>query len=62
MMPIPTRESLTVESAATVLAEINAIPEQGIPPALLGRAEAVAIVPGLIKAGFVVGGIVAALV
>ncbi|HEX8200618.1 MAG TPA: lipid-binding SYLF domain-containing protein, partial [Isosphaeraceae bacterium] len=35
---------------------IMAIPERGIPPELLGDAQAIAIIPGVIKAGFVVGG------
>lgn len=45
-----------VRAAADVLEQIMAIPEQSIPPQLLGGAHAVAIVPDVIKAGFVVGG------
>jgi lipid-binding SYLF domain-containing protein len=50
------KEGEKVESAATVLDEIMGIPEKGIPPSLLRDAEGIAIVPGLIKVGFVVGG------
>jgi lipid-binding SYLF domain-containing protein len=39
-----------------VLAELSAIPLQGIPPALLANAQGVAIFPRVIKAGFLVGG------
>lgn len=42
--------------ARTVLEEIMKIPEQGIPPALLGEARGLVILPGMIKAGFVIGG------
>jgi lipid-binding SYLF domain-containing protein len=50
------REAMTMDTAAAVLHEIMAIPEQGIPPELLGDAQAIAIIPSVIKAGFVVGG------
>ncbi|HEY7527667.1 MAG TPA: lipid-binding SYLF domain-containing protein [Candidatus Deferrimicrobiaceae bacterium] len=50
------KEGEKVESAATVLEEIMKIPETGIPPTLLEDASGIAIVPGLIKVGFVVGG------
>jgi lipid-binding SYLF domain-containing protein len=50
------KEARSVESAAEVLETIEAIPERGIPPALLGDAWGVAVFPGLIKAGLVVGG------
>ena len=33
-----------------------AIPEKGIPPALLNDADGIAIIPGVIKAGLVLGG------
>lgn len=45
-----------VYEAAGVLKEIMAIPEKGIPPALLNDAYGIAIVPGVIKLGFIVGG------
>jgi lipid-binding SYLF domain-containing protein len=50
------RENATVETARGVLADMVRLPEQGIPPALLSRAQAIAIIPGVIKAGFLVGG------
>src|SRR5438477_8023823 len=45
-----------VQSAATVLNEIQSAPDQGIPEDVLGSAECVAIVPSLLKGGFIVGG------
>jgi lipid-binding SYLF domain-containing protein len=50
------RESAIVDSAAEVLQDITSIPEKGIPPILLRGASGVAIIPDLIKLGFVVGG------
>src|SRR5438477_5478698 len=44
-----------VQSAATVLNEIQSAPDQGIPEDVLGSAECVAIVPSLLKGGFIVG-------
>ena len=51
-----TKASRRVESAATVLNEIQGAPDQGIPQEVLGSAECVAVVPTLLKGGFVVGG------
>jgi lipid-binding SYLF domain-containing protein len=45
-----------LKRASEVFAEIMKAPDRGIPSDLLGRAECVAIVPGLIRGGFVVGG------
>lgn len=45
-----------VESAATVLNEIMATPDKGIPEEILSSAKCVAVVPSLLKGGFVVGG------
>src|SRR2546429_8883707 len=45
-----------VESAATVLNEIMATPDKGIPAEILGSAKCVAVVPSLLKGGFVFGG------
>src|SRR5215470_10797892 len=45
-----------LQAAATVLDEIQAAPDQGIPEEVLGSAECVAVVPSLLKAGFVFGG------
>ena len=44
------------ESAATVLTDIMATPDKGIPEEILGSAKCVAVVPSLLKGGFVVGG------
>src|SRR3981081_886539 len=44
-----------VQAAADVLNEIQGTPDQGIPAEVLGSAECVAVVPSLLKGGFVVG-------
>jgi len=44
------------ESAATILDEIMSAPDKGIPEEVLGSAKCVAVVPTLLKGGFVVGG------
>ena len=44
------------QKAADVFTEIMNVPEQAIPQKLLDKAEAVAVFPGVIKAGFIVGG------
>jgi lipid-binding SYLF domain-containing protein len=51
-----TKASKRIESAATVLDEIQAAPDQGIPEEVLGSAECVAVIPTLLKGGFVFGG------
>lgn len=48
-------ESIVCDSSAQVLREIMTIPARGIPIALLANAEGIAIVPGMIKGGFIVG-------
>lgn len=45
-----------INEASLVLTEIMRIPESRIPPALLGRAYGVAVIPRVIKAGLVLGG------
>lgn len=45
-----------VYAASAVLSEIMKIPEQAIPPFLVKNAYAVAVIPQVIRAGFVVGG------
>ena len=49
------REVVIVGSACQVLHEIMAIPARGIPMSLLADAQGIAIVPNLLKGGFVVG-------
>src|SRR5437773_509365 len=44
------------KKAADVFTEIMNVPEKGIPQGLLDKAEAIAVFPGVIKAGFIVGG------
>jgi len=60
LLPLPAvageKESQTMRDATEVVQEIMQIPEKGIPPAMLRNARAVAIIPGMIKAGFFVGG------
>jgi SH3 domain-containing YSC84-like protein 1 len=48
--------SSRLETAATVLDEIMATPDKGIPSDILGSAKCVAVVPNLLKGGFIVGG------
>jgi lipid-binding SYLF domain-containing protein len=50
-----TREDRTVNEAMTVLNEIMAIPTTSIPISLFKDAEGVAIIPKVIKGGFVIG-------
>jgi lipid-binding SYLF domain-containing protein len=45
----------TLQSASDVLQSIQAIPARGIPAALLTDAQGIAIIPGVVKAGFIVG-------
>ncbi|HEY5029035.1 MAG TPA: lipid-binding SYLF domain-containing protein [Candidatus Angelobacter sp.] len=48
--------SSRLETAATVLNEIMSTPDKSIPGDILSSAKCVAVVPNLIKGGFVVGG------
>lgn len=50
-----TREEERVANASDVLDQFLRIPEQSIPPALLARAYAVAVIPNVIKVGFGLG-------
>ncbi len=45
-----------VDAVIEVLQKATQIPEQGIPPRLLQGAQGIAVIPGVIKAGFMVGG------
>jgi lipid-binding SYLF domain-containing protein len=51
-----TKASGRIEAAGNVLQEIQAAPDKGIPEEILGSAECVAVVPSMLKAGFVFGG------
>ena len=44
-----------VKSASTILEEIQNAPDTGIPDEVMGSAECVAVVPSMLKAGFVFG-------
>ena len=44
-----------IDSAATVLEEIMGAPDKGIPKDVMGSAKCVAVVPSMIKGGFIVG-------
>jgi len=46
----------TLRAATDVLEALQAVPEKGVPPVLLADAQGVAVIPNVIKAGFVVGG------
>ena len=50
------REVARLNDAVAVLDEIMQLREESIPPALLRDAEAIAIIPGVVKAGFVFAG------
>jgi len=45
-----------LDDATTVVRQFVDIPENAIPPALLGQAYGIAVIPSVFKAGFVVGG------
>lgn len=50
-----TKEEKRLADASDVLDQLLRIPEKSIPPSLLARAYAVAVIPDVIKAGFVFG-------
>ena len=50
-----TREEKRVADAADVLDQLSRIPEKAIPPNLLSRAYAVAVVPNVVRAAFGLG-------
>src|SRR5690348_12966137 len=45
-----------IDQAATVFQEINSAEDKGIPHDILERAQCVGIIPGMKRAGFIVGG------
>lgn len=49
-------EQERAQKAATVLAEVMQIPEDGIPNDLMSRAEAIAVFPHVVKGAFGIGG------
>src|SRR3984957_19051089 len=50
-----TKVAERVEAAAQVLNDIQGAPDKGIPQEVLGSAECVAVVPSMLKGGFIVG-------
>jgi lipid-binding SYLF domain-containing protein len=50
-----TEEAEVIADAIEVLEELTASPDDGIPRHLLKRAEAIVVIPSLIKGGFIVG-------
>ena len=53
--PKESKASDRVQAAADVLNEIESAPDSGIPEEILSRAECVAVVPSMLKGGFIVG-------
>src|ERR1700721_369985 len=53
--PKETKASERVQAAADVLNENQGAPDKGIPQEVLGSAECVAVVPSMLKGGFIVG-------
>jgi lipid-binding SYLF domain-containing protein len=45
-----------VDTATEILQDLRRIPENAIPPNLLSRAYAIAVIPSVVKAGFIFGG------
>jgi SH3 domain-containing YSC84-like protein 1 len=50
-----TKAADRVQAAADVLNEIESAPDSGIPEEILGKSECVAVVPSMLKGGFIVG-------
>ena len=51
-----TKEEQRVANATDVIDQFLRIPEQTVPPALLARAYAVAVIPNVVKVAFGLGG------
>lgn len=51
-----TDQVMLLDDANDVLKDILNIPEQSIPPSLLANAQAIAIIPEVVKVGFIIGG------
>src|SRR5262245_34822579 len=45
-----------LKESATVISEIMAAPDKGIPNDVFDKADCVAVIPGMKKGGFIVGG------
>jgi lipid-binding SYLF domain-containing protein len=53
--PTESKAADRAQAAAEVLNEIQGAPDKGIPQEVLGSAECVAVVPSMLKGGFIVG-------
>jgi SH3 domain-containing YSC84-like protein 1 len=54
--PSASKAADRAQAAADVLDAIQGAPDKGVPQEVLGSAECVAVVPSLLKGGFIVGG------
>jgi len=54
--PKPAPQVERVQKAVEVCKELIGLPEEGIPEALLHKSQAIAIMPGVFKAAYIVGG------
>src|SRR5215813_9274129 len=54
----PTKENVKerIDMASTVVKEISAAPDKGIPEEVIDNAKCIAVVPHLVKGGFIFGG------
>jgi lipid-binding SYLF domain-containing protein len=50
-----TKQEKRVADATDVIDQLLRIPEQSVPPSLLARAYAVAVIPDVVKVGFGIG-------
>jgi lipid-binding SYLF domain-containing protein len=56
-LPVTAASTRTkIENSIDVMKQLSSIPEKTIPPALLAKAQGIAIIPGVIRAGFILGG------
>jgi lipid-binding SYLF domain-containing protein len=53
---VSTAQKQRIEESATVLTEIAAVPEKGVPQDLWNKAACVVVIPSMKKAAFVIGG------
>jgi lipid-binding SYLF domain-containing protein len=51
----PSEQVKRLDASAAVLDEIMGTPDKGIPEEILGSAECVAVVPSMVKIGFIFG-------
>ena len=52
----PSEQVKRLDASAAVLDEIMGTPDKGIPEEILGSAECVAVIPSMVKIGFIFGG------